>query len=111
MLKFDEHTLGDIGISTITLAELYFGAYKSQRRAQNQQAIEQFLLPLTIVEFDYQAANTYGNIRAALEKQGIPIGPLDMLIAAQAVSLNVTLVTNNTKEFARIPNLTVVNWA
>jgi len=109
--KFETHTMGDIGVSAITVAELEFGAQKSRHPEQNQHALEQFLIPLAIVEFDYNAAVTYGYIRAALETQGTPIGPLDMLIAAQALSLNITLVTNNTKEFCRVSNLKIENWA
>jgi tRNA(fMet)-specific endonuclease VapC len=108
--KFETHTLGDIGVSAITVAELQFGVQKSQYPTQNQRALEQFLIPLVIVEFDYNAAVTYGHIRAALEAQGTPIGPLDMLIAAQALSLDVILVTNNDREFCRVPNLKVANW-
>ena len=108
--KFNTYVIDDVGVSSSTVAELQFGAQKSQRPAQNQQALEQFLLPLTIMEFDYGAAVVYGRIRAVLETQGTPIGSLDMLIAAHAVSLNVTLVTNNTREFARVPNLKIENW-
>ena len=111
MPKFSSYAVGDIGVSSVTVAELQFGVQKSLRPAQNEHALELFLLPLTIVDFDYQAAVVYGNIRAALERQGTPIGSLDMLIAAHALSLNMTLVTNNTREFARIPGLKVENWA
>ena len=108
--RFEAYTVGDIGISSITVAELQFGVEKSRHVAQNRRALEQFLLPLTIVDFDYRAALSYGRIRAALELRGTPIGSLDMLIAAHALSLEVVLVTNNTREFARIPELQVVNW-
>jgi tRNA(fMet)-specific endonuclease VapC len=108
--KFNTYTIGDIGVSSVTVAELFVGAQKSQRPAHNHHAVEQFLLPLTIVPFDYDAATAYGHIRAALEQQGTPIGALDTLIAAQAVSLGVTLVTNNGREFMRVPGLTVEDW-
>ncbi len=108
--KFSTYIVGDIGISSVTVAELCFGVQKSQRPPQNQQALEQFLLALTIVEFDYDAAVVYGRIRAMLEKQGTPIGSLDMLIAAHAVNLDLTLVTNNTREFGRVLNLKLDNW-
>jgi tRNA(fMet)-specific endonuclease VapC len=108
--KFNTYTVGDIGVSTITVAELFVGAQKSQRPSQNQHAVEQFLLPLTIAPFDYDAAMTYGKIRAALEQQGMPIGAFDTLIAAHAVSLGVTLATNNVREFTRVPNLKVEDW-
>lgn len=109
--RFNTYTVGDIGISSITAAELYFGVQKSQHPVQNQRALEQFLLPLAIVEFNSAAAAAYGSIRASLEQQGMPIGALDTLIAAHAVSLGLILVTNNTREFARIPELKLENWA
>ncbi|HXV98245.1 MAG TPA: type II toxin-antitoxin system VapC family toxin [Anaerolineae bacterium] len=109
--KFETQTVGEIGVSTITVAELQFGVHKSQYPTQNQRALEQFLIPLAIVEFDYLAAVAYGRIRAILEQQGTPIGSLDLLIAAQALSLDTTLVTNNLREFSRVPNLKLVNWA
>jgi tRNA(fMet)-specific endonuclease VapC len=108
--KFNTYRPGDVGISTITVAELLVGAQKSQRPQQNHAAVEQFLLPLTVVPFDYDAAIVYGNVRAVLEQQGTRIGALDMLIAAQAVSLGVTLVTNNGREFMRVPGLLVEDW-
>jgi tRNA(fMet)-specific endonuclease VapC len=108
--QFRSHSIGDIGISSITVAELQYGVQKSQYPEQNQRALEQFLVPLVIAGFDEQAAATYGTIRAALEAQGTPIGALDMLIAAHALSLGVTLVTNNVREFSRVPELQLVNW-
>lgn len=110
LARFDEYAVGDIAVSSITAAELYFGARKSQRPARNEQALEQFLLPLEIVRFDLEAAMAYGRVRAALERRGTPIGPLDTLIAAHAVSLGLTLVTNNIREFERVPNLELDNW-
>lgn len=99
-----------MGISTITVAELEFGVEKSKFANRNRQALAQFLLPLTIVDFDRAAATTYGSLRATLEKHGTPIGSLDTLIAAQALSLQSILVTNNLKEFSRIPDLKLDNW-
>ncbi|EKU97296.1 putative nucleic acid-binding protein [Leptolyngbya sp. PCC 7375] len=109
--RFRNCNIGDIGISTITIAELTYGTQKSQHPEKNQSALDQFLLPLEIVEFDIAAAQVYGSIRAQLEKKGTPIGPLDFLIAAQALSLGINLVTNNEREFLRVPGLTVENWA
>jgi tRNA(fMet)-specific endonuclease VapC len=109
--KFAELSFGDVGVSVITVAELQYGVQKSQYPEQNQQALGQLLIPLTIVDFDPYAAVAYGAIRAALERQGTPIGSLDTLIAAHAQSLDVTLVTNNVREFSRVPDLKVVNWA
>ncbi|MBM4464946.1 MAG: type II toxin-antitoxin system VapC family toxin [Chloroflexi bacterium] len=108
--QFRSHFVGDIGVSSITVAELQYGVQKSQYPEQNQRALEQFLVPLVIVGFDEQAAAMYGKIRAALEAQGTPIGALDMLIAAHALSLGVTLVTNNIREFSRVPELQLANW-
>jgi tRNA(fMet)-specific endonuclease VapC len=109
--KFNNYQVGDIGISSITVAELEFGIQKSQFPNKNRQALAQFLLPLQVADFDNTAAIVYGNIRAKLEKQGTPIGSLDTLIAAHALSLKVTLITNNVKEFSRVPNLQLDNWA
>lgn len=108
--KFNTYQVGDIGISAITVAELEFGVQKSQFPTRNQQALTQFLLPLEIANFDRAAALVYGNLRATLEKRGTPIGSLDTLIAAHALSLQVTLITNNVKEFKRVPNLKLENW-
>lgn len=87
-----------------------FGVQKSQFPQRNQQALTQFLLPLEIVNFDRAAAVVYGNLRATLEKRGTPIGSLDTLIAAHALSLQVTLITNNIREFNRVSNLKLDNW-
>ncbi|HYF64376.1 MAG TPA: type II toxin-antitoxin system VapC family toxin [Herpetosiphonaceae bacterium] len=110
LAKFNRHTLDDLGISAISVAELQYGVQKSRFPAQNQAALEQFLLPLNIVDFDYAAAIAYGRIRAHLEGHGTPIGAMDMLIAAQALSANLTIITNNTREFNRIPSLRMLNW-
>ncbi|MDP2806208.1 MAG: type II toxin-antitoxin system VapC family toxin [Gallionellaceae bacterium] len=108
--KFTEYQVGDIGVSSVTLAELRYGVAKSQHHAKNQAALDEFMLPLEVAAFDEQATLAYGVLRAALEKKGTPIGPLDTMIAAHALSLDVTLVTNNTREFKRVPKLTVVDW-
>ena len=110
LAKFNEHDVGDIGISTISVAELSYGVQKSKLRDQNQQALLQFLAPLVMAEFDAEAAFAYGQLRAELEAQGTPIGSLDTLIAGHAVSLGVTVVTNNEREFSRVPKLNVENW-
>jgi tRNA(fMet)-specific endonuclease VapC len=108
--RFDTLQPSDIGISSITVAELEYGASKSQKPEQNKAALQQFLLPLEILVFDQQAAQVYGIIRADLERQGQVIGSLDMLIAAQAKSEGIVLVTNNVREFSRIPDLKLENW-
>lgn len=107
---FKRHPIHEVGVSSITVAELQYGVEKSQQLERNQEALEVFLLPLTIADFDAAAASHYGAIQAALERQGMPIGALDCLIAAHALSLNVTLITNNEDEFARVPGLRVANW-
>jgi len=108
--QFRQTQISDIGISSITYSELEYGIRKSTKPEQNQFALSQFLAPLEILSYDGVAAHYYGNIRAYLEKQGTPISSLDMLIAAHSLSLNCTLITNNEKEFIRVPNLKVANW-
>lgn len=108
--KFKSLAIGSIGISSITLAELQFGIMKSSDPEKNQEALDKFLTPLEIIDFDYKATVEYGIIRFDLEKKGTPIGPLDTLIASHAKSLNLILVTNNIKEFNRIDGLTIENW-
>jgi len=107
---FKAYSVGDIGISSITLAELGFAVEKSQHIQKNQEALDAFVLPLEIADFDEKAAMVYGVIRAELEKAGNPIGSMDMLIGAHAMSLDLTLVTNNTREFQKIKHLKVVDW-
>lgn len=101
---------GEVGVSSITIAELTYGANKSSQVEQNLTALEQFLLPLEIANFDQQAAAVYGAVRASLEREGKVIGSMDMLIGAHALSLGAVLVTNNTAEFQRIPKLKVEDW-
>lgn len=108
--RFDRLTAGDVGISAITLAELRYGVAKSQNQERNRQALEEFLLPLEIADFDESAAAAYGTVRADLENAGRPIGPLDTQIGAHAQSLGAVLVTNNTAEFRRIKGLKIENW-
>ena len=109
--RFQSHTVGDIGISSITLAELQYGVSKSQQIEKNRQALEEFTLPLEIADFDERAAGAYGMVRADLEKKGKPIGAMDMLIGAHALALRVTLVTNNTREFRQIKGLKHTDWS
>jgi len=102
---------GDIGVSSITLAELRYGVAKSQHNEINQQALDEFILPLEIADFDEKAAESYGNVRASLAKEGKPVGAMDMLIGAHALSLGVTLITNNTREFKQIRHLKIADWS
>ena len=108
--RFNDHTVGDICISWVTLAELEFGVAKSQHREKNQAALDEFVLPLEVAGFDRATARTYGRVRVDLEKKGTPVGALDMMIGAHALTLGVTLATNNVREFSRIKGLTVVDW-
>ena len=101
---------GDVGISSITLVELWHGVAKSRSPEGNGVALEELLLPLEVIDFGEAAALAYGAVRASLEKAGTPIGAMDTLIAAHAVSLGATLVTNNTREFRRVKPLNVVDW-
>jgi tRNA(fMet)-specific endonuclease VapC len=102
--------MGDVGLSTITAAELHVGVQKSRDPARNAEALTMFLLPLEIADFNYAAAEAYGRIHATLEAAGTPIGPLDTLIAGHAASLDVILVTDNVAEFSRVPGLRIENW-
>ena len=98
-------------ISSITLAELEYGMKHSSNPAKNEQALLRFLIPLSILPFGAVAATEYGAIRTYLQNNGTPIGPLDMLIAAHAKSENMILVTNNVREFERVPELEIEHWA
>lgn len=98
-------------ISSVTLAELEYGVRHSLQPAKNEQALLRFLLILTVLPFDAAAASEYGRIREDLQKKGTPIGPLDMLIAAHARAEDLILVTNNVREFIRVPDLKIENWA
>jgi tRNA(fMet)-specific endonuclease VapC len=100
----------DVAVSSVTVAELQYGAYKSSRPERNQEALAEFLLPLEVVPFDESAATHYGEIRTYLERKGNIIGAMDLLIAAHARSLSLTLVTNNIQEFQRVPGLGAENW-
>lgn len=101
---------GEVGISAVTLGELSFGVAKCAQKERNSQALDEFLLPLEIADFDAAAAGSYGKVRAALEAAGTPIGPLDTQIGAHAVSVGAVLVSHNTREFCRIPGLVVEDW-
>lgn len=100
-----------ICISSITLAELEYGMKHSSNPAKNEQALLRFLTPLSILPFGPAAASEYGEIRAYLQSRGTPIGPLDMLIAGHARAEKMILVTNNVREFERVPGLELENWA
>ena len=106
---FNRHA-GRMGISTITLAELIHGAEKSSKIDSNMAVVEDFVSRLEVLPYTFKAAQHYGNIRAALEREGTPIGVNDLHIAAHARSEGLVLVTNNLSEFARVPAVQTENW-
>jgi tRNA(fMet)-specific endonuclease VapC len=108
--KFESLRISDVAISSITLAELEYGVYISTQPEKNTIALTRFLAPISILPFEDTAAKVYGIIRTNLELKGQPIGPYDLLIAAHAHSLGLTLVTNNIKEFKKIKDLKLENW-
>ncbi len=110
LAKVEDYLIGEVGISAITYAELRFGVENSARVVKNRERLERFLLPLEIVPFNAEAGRQYGRIRIELKRAGCPIGSNDLLIAAHAVSLDVTLVTNNVDEFLRVAGLRVEQW-
>ena len=108
--KFREFDIGDVGVSSITVSELYYGVRKSKRQDENLHRLFAFLLPFEVLPYDESAAGVYGGIRADLERKGEIIGPLDMLIAAHALSRELILITNNIREFRRVQGLQLENW-
>lgn len=110
LAQLTQHPFTDVAVSAITVAELHYGVAQSAQPAQNQQALTYFLLPLTILPFDGQVAAAYGEIQVYLEAQGTPIGAIDTLLAAHAVSHKLIFVTNNVRGFAGVPGLRVEDW-
>ena len=108
--RVSQYRVGDLGISAITYSELAYGVANSSDPEKNTMALSEFLGPLEIIDYQADVAATYGLIRTHLKRKGKLIGPLDMLIAAHALHLGFILVTNNTKEFSRIPNLQIEDW-
>ncbi|OGT25565.1 MAG: twitching motility protein PilT [Gammaproteobacteria bacterium RIFCSPLOWO2_02_FULL_42_14] len=108
--KFHRCNMEEIGVSSIVLSELHYGAHKSQQVEKNLLAINKFSIPVQVISYDECAAECCGEIRAMLEKAGTIIGAYDLMIAAHAISLNATLITNNLKEFSRIKKLKCENW-
>lgn len=107
--RFRQYRMGDIGLCSVVAAELAFGVAKSDS-ARNRQALEMFLAPLIILPFDTAAMWVYGDLRADLERRGTPIGSLDTMIAAHALSQQALLISNNTREFSKVPDLQLDNW-
>lgn len=108
--RFESLRVGDIGLSAITYSELQYGVANSSKPQENQQFLNGFLAPLEVLDYPAAACRMYGDLRTNLRRQGTPIGPLDLLIAAHALHLGVSLVTNNLEEFDRIPSLQLENW-
>lgn len=108
--KMRGKNLGQVGVSSITVGELAYGAALSARPVENAIALREFLLALEVAPFDDDAAMQYGVVRAALERRGSPIGSLDTLIAAQALAADLVLVTHNTREFSRVAGLRLDDW-
>ncbi len=109
--KVAAHRPGEIGISSITLAELEYGVSKSAHPERNREALRMFTIPLEVAPFDDASAEHYGKVRSTLEAAGSPIGPLDTLIAAHGLALNAVVVTNNTREFKKVAGLRVEDWS
>ena len=99
-----------IAISSITVSELYYGVAKSSKPNENTIALEQFILPLTVINYNKEDSISYGKLRAKLEQKGKLIGAMDMLIAAQVLNRDLILVTNNEREFKKVEGLSVENW-
>lgn len=108
--NFLSHVPEEMCVSAITYAELMHGVEKSMAVEKNRIALSLFLSPLTVLDFHASAAEEYGKIRAELERQGMPIGPMDLLIAGHARSEGLVLVTNNIREFCRVERLMVEDW-
>ena len=108
--KMQGISIGDVGISSVSVSELLYGVARSSQVERNQAALDKFLMPLEILPYDENAARHYGAIRAFLESKGMPIGPMDLMIAAHALSQGLTVVTNNVREFQRVPGLKVEDW-
>ncbi len=110
LARFRKMGIGEVAVSSITVSELYYGAQKSSNKRRNIQRVEDFLYPFDVLAYDDAASREYARIRATLEIMGQVIGPLDMLIAAHALSRKLILVTNNINEFSRIKSLQIENW-
>ena len=108
--KLKENISAGLYISAITLAELEYGVKKSAKLEKNRALLAEFVSVVEVLPFDSQAAIEYGELRALLQKAGTPIGAMDMLIAAHAKACGKILVTNNEREFERVPSLKIENW-
>lgn len=100
----------DLGLSSVVMYELFFGAYRSRQIERNLRVLRTFQRDFVVVDFDTEDACEAGAIRADLARSGTPIGPYDLLIAGQAKARGLCLVTNNTREFSRVPGLRIEDW-
>ena len=110
MARFGKHSLGDLGISVVGYGELRVGTEKSNHRAEALKALDTFIQVVPVLPMDPEVGAIYGRIRSELESKGQIIGANDLWIASHCLQLGLTLVTNNAREFSRIPNLTIENW-
>lgn len=108
--RMKRHRPEDLCVSSVTLSELEYGAAKSANPGKNRLALAEFMTPLSVMPYDDAVAPVYGRVRADLERAGTPIGPLDTMIAAHALALGMTVVTDNEQEFSRVVGLKVQNW-
>lgn len=108
--RFERLNTGDTAMSLVTYLELVYGAYKSERTDDNLSTIQQLVSFIPVLSLDISVAHHYGRVRTELERKGTPIGAYDLMIACHAMSMELTLVTNNTREFSRIPGLRVTDW-
>lgn len=108
--RIQESRPDDLCLSSVVMAELRYGAEKSQRKKSNHDLLDTLAREVRCVDFDLDGARTYGELRTALEKRGSPLGPYDMMIAAHALSLDLIVVTDNEREFRRVKSLQVENW-
>jgi tRNA(fMet)-specific endonuclease VapC len=108
--RLDAARPGDLCMSVVTFLELAYGAWKSERVKENLSSLDRLREVISVLPLEANTADMYGRLRTQLEREGNPIGPHDLLIAAHALSLKLTLVTNNEREFQRVPKLKVENW-
>jgi tRNA(fMet)-specific endonuclease VapC len=108
--RFAKLAAGAVGMSLVTYGELRYGAEKNQQRVQALDTLERLRVVIPVIQTDSAVAESYGTIRALLERAGTPIGNNDLWIASHALALNLTLISNNTREFARVPKLKLENW-
>ena len=107
---FKKYSPSELKLSSLTVAELFYGAEKSSAKKTNKSVVERFIAAFEIMPFDDACCKAYARVRTSLERSGTPIGPMDLLIASISIAHNFILVTNNTKEFRRVKKLRLENW-